>query len=137
MNSWYHELKKPTWAPPAKWFGPVWSILYLVIMISFGYIGFLFYQEDIPWIILMPFVLNLFFNIAFTPIQFQCRNNELALLDIIAVLVTLLWSLLVIYPYASWVTLVNIPYFLWVSFATILQFSITSLNQSLHINGNL
>ena len=85
----------------------------------------------------MPFVLNLFFNIAFTPIQFRCRNNELALLDIIAVLVTLLRSLLVIYPYASWVTLVNIPYFLWVSFATILQFSITSLNQSLHKNGNL
>jgi tryptophan-rich sensory protein len=86
------------------------------------------YQGEIPKIVALPFVLNLFFNAAFTPLQFGLQNNLLASLDIALVLGTLLWALIVIYPYAAVVTYVNIPYFLWVLFATILQFTITYLN---------
>ena len=77
----------------------------------------------------LPFVLNIVFNLAFTPIQFGLKNNVLASLDILLILVTLLWALVAIYPYMKWVALVNIPYVLWVTFATILQLTITYLNR--------
>jgi tryptophan-rich sensory protein len=127
--SWYQTLIKPNWAPPSWIFGPVWSVLYLIIAVSFGYVGMLFFKGKISWVILLPFVLNLVFNFAFTPIQFGLKNNMLAGFDIAAVLITLIWALVAIFPYARWVTYVNLPYLLWVLFATILQFTITYLNR--------
>lgn len=127
--SWYSQLKKPAWAPPPKLFGPVWSFLYVLIAISFGYVGYLFFTKRIPFIVFLPFALNIIFNLIFTPLQFGLRNNLLAMFDIFLVLATLIWALLAIYPYASWVTYINIPYLLWVSFATILQITVTYLNK--------
>jgi len=126
--SWYQTLIKPSWAPPAWLFGPVWSVLYLIIAVSFGYVGYLFYKGQIPFLVFLPFILNLVFNFAFTPIQFGLQNNLLAAIDILLVLGTLSWALLVIYPIIPWVTYVNIPYLLWVMFASVLQITITYLN---------
>ncbi|MBV1758510.1 MAG: tryptophan-rich sensory protein [Dethiosulfatibacter sp.] len=130
MNQWYKHLQKPTWAPPAWLFGPVWSVLYVVIIITFGSATYMYTKSQITWFVLLPFILNIVFNIAFTPLQFKFRNNNLALLDIILVLLTLMWALFKIYPFASWIALANIPYLLWVAFATVLQLSITWLNRS-------
>lgn len=126
--NWYQTLIKPDWAPPSWLFGPVWSVLYLIIIVSFSYVAYSTFRGAIPFIVLLPFILNLVFNLAFTPLQFGLQNNLLAALDITLVLGTLVWALLVIYPYAPWVAYVNIPYLLWVSFATALQFTITYLN---------
>jgi tryptophan-rich sensory protein len=89
----------------------------------------MFFNSDIPWQTGLPFGLNLLFNIAFTPLQFGLRNNKLALLDIILVLLTLIWAIVVVFPVAVWISWANIPYLLWVSFATVLQISITWLNR--------
>jgi benzodiazapine receptor len=128
MNQWYQELLRPTWAPPGWLFGPVWSVLYVIIAVSFGYVAYLYTKGVIPFVVLLPFILNLLFNFSFTPLQFGLQNNLLAAIDIILVLVTLVWALVVIYPHAPLVTYANIPYVLWVSFATVLQLTITYLN---------
>lgn len=128
QTDWYQTLLKPEWAPPAWLFGPVWTVLYAIIFISFGYVFYKVWQGELSYLIALPFVLNLFFNALFTPLQFGLQNNLLAALDIILVLVTLGWALYVIYPFAPWVLYVNIPYFLWVSFATVLQLQILFLN---------
>jgi len=83
----------------------------------------------LPVVILIPFVLNLIFNLSFTYFQFGLKSNILAAIDIILVLITLVWALIIIYPYIKWVAIVNIPYLLWVSFATFLQLTITYLNK--------
>lgn len=124
----YQEFVRPTWAPPSWLFGPVWTVLYAIIAVSFGYVGYLAYLKKIPLMVLLPFVLNLVFNFAFTPIQFGLRNNLLASIDIVLVLGTLVWAIVAIYPHVRWVALVNIPYLLWVSFATVLQITITVMN---------
>jgi translocator protein len=126
--SWYQSLIKPSWAPPSWLFGPVWSVLYLIIAISFGYVGYLFIKGKIPFIVLLPFILNLIFNLLFTPLQFGLQNNLLAAIDIIFVLGTLVWALISIYPHVHWVSLANIPYLAWVCFATVLQLTVTVLN---------
>lgn len=125
----YQELLKPTWSPPAWIFGPVWTILYLIIAASYGYVFYLFATKKIPFIVVLPFILNLIFNFAFTPLQFGLKNLPLASLDIVLVLGTLVWALIVIYPYIKWATLVNVPYLVWVSFATVLQLTITFMNR--------
>jgi benzodiazapine receptor len=126
--SWYQTLVKPAWAPPAWLFGPVWTVLYAIIALSFGYVGYLYYKGTIPFIVLLPFLLNLAFNFAFTPLQFGLQNNLLASVDIVLVVGTLIWALYAIYQYAPWVAYINIPYLLWGAFATVLQLTITVNN---------
>lgn len=126
--TWYQTLIKPTWAPPSWLFGPVWTILYAIIAVTYGTVVWMYFQHKIPFIVLLPFLLNLIFNLLFTPLQFGLQSNILAALDILLVLGTLVWALVAIYPYASWISYANIPYLLWVSFATVLQLTITYLN---------
>lgn len=126
--SWYQQLNKPSWSPPAWLFGPVWSILYILIAISFGYVFYLAIKKKISSNTVLPFVLNLVFNFAFTPIQFGLRNNLLAFIDIVIVLSTLIWFISVIWNKKRWIALINIPYLMWVSFATVLQLTVTLMN---------
>ena len=134
--NWYSQLIKPTWAPPAEVFGPVWTVLYVIIAISFGLVFYRVWKGELPKMVAVPFALNLVFNFAFTPIQFGLQNNLLAALDILLVLGTLVWGMVAIWRLAprsfsgvGWVVYANIPYLLWVTFATYLQLTITYLNR--------
>ncbi len=129
MNNWYSTLIKPTWAPPSYLFGPVWTVLYTIIAITYGTVFYKIYTKELPLSIALPFVLNLIFNFSFTYLQFTLKNNLLASLDILLVLGTLIWAMVAIYPHVKWIALANIPYLLWVSFATVLQLTITWINR--------
>lgn len=126
--SWYKNLVKPSWAPPSWLFGPVWTFLYALIAVSFGTVFWKVAKGELPKIVALPFVLNLIFNFAFSPIQFRLQNNFLAAVDILLVLATLIWAIVAIYPHIRWVAYINIPYLLWVFFATVLQLTITYIN---------
>ena len=130
--NWYQTLIKPSWAPPSWLFGPVWTVLYAIIVFSFGTLFYKVFTKQIPWIVALPFALNLLFNFIFTPIQFGLKNNLLASLDILLVAGTLIWALYAVWtavPMLRWVAYINIPYLLWVVFATVLQLTITFLNK--------
>ena len=124
----YAELKKPSWAPPPWVFGPVWTVLYVIIAVSFGSALLMASRQMLPWIVLLPFGINLLANFAYTPLQFGLRNNWLASADILVVLGSLAWAMASIFPFAPWIAYAQIPYLLWVAFATVLQLTITKLN---------
>lgn len=126
---WYSQLKKPNWAPPSWIFAPAWTILYIVIFISFGYVFIHTYNGDLPFFVCIPFVLNLVLNALFTPIQFGLKNNELAAIDIVLTWITIIWMMIAVYPFVPWISYLQIPYLLWVSFATVLQLTITWMNR--------
>ena len=129
---WYSQLIKPFWAPPSWLFGPVWTALYAIIAVSFGTVFYKAFTLQIPWVVALPFALNLVFNFAFTPLQFGLKNNLLASLDILLVVGTLVWALYAVWyaaPELRWVVYANIPYLLWGTFATCLQLTITYLNR--------
>lgn len=130
--NWYSTLVKPSWAPPSWLFGPVWTVLYAIIAVSFGTVFYRAFSGRLSWMIALPFALNLLFNFLFTPLQFGLKNNLLAAIDIVLVLGTLIWALTTLWnahPELRWVVYANIPYLLWVSFATVLQLTITYLNR--------
>lgn len=134
MDNWqtfesYTSLVKPEWAPPASVFGPVWSVLYLIIAVSFVYVFYLYFKRRISFLTVLPFLLNLIFNLSFTTIQFGLKNLPLASVDIILTLISLVWALTIIWPKAKWVAVVNFPYLLWLLFASSLQLTITYLNR--------
>ena len=143
--SWYQTLRKPSWAPPPWLFGPVWTFLYVIIAASYGYVFYLFLTRRVSFMILLPFVLNLSFNVSFTPLQFPSTSSGqvvfsrmvLATLDVLLVLGTLVWEMVMIFPFARWVSLANIPYLIWVCFATVLQLTVTYLNRKKIGNENI
>ncbi len=128
QKKYYQKTKRPSWAPPSWLFGPVWSVLYILIFISFGSVFNKWLKGDIGFIVVLPFILNILFNILFTPIQWKLKSNLLASIDIFFMLLTLIWAMISISPYYSWISYIQIPYLLWISFAFVLQSTITVLN---------
>ena len=127
-TEWYAQLAKPWFAPPTEVFGPVWSVLYVLIAVSFGFVLIQALRGRWPWRATVPFAVNLAANLLFTPLQFGLRSNVLALVDILVVLVTIPLLMKAAWPRARWVAWLQLPYLLWVAFATVLQVSITWLN---------
>jgi len=128
MN-WYQELAKPSWAPQPQVFGQVWGVLYPIIFVTYGYVAFRVFKGEFPKALLVPIAINLLANLAFTPIQFGWRNLPLAVVDILIVLVTIVWSIVAFWPYSKFAALALVPYLVWVSIATVLQTSIWQLNR--------
>ncbi len=134
MNStsstdWYHNLHKPSWTPADNVFGIVWGILYPIIIAVNLYVLMLVIQHKVSWRIGLIFWINLAFNFLFTPLQFGLKNNILALIDILLILITIIFAMIAIWPFNRWLSITFIPYFAWVSIATVLQISITWLNR--------
>jgi len=124
----YASMLRPTFAPPAWVFSPVWTVLYILIFISFGFVFYQYSQKRLPCYVVKPFFLNLISNFAFMPLFFGLQNYWLGSIDIVIVLISLIWMIKAIYPFHKWVAYLQIPYLIWVSFATVLQLSITWLN---------
>lgn len=128
-KEWYDSLVKPAWTPEPGTIGLVWQILYPIILVSFGYVFVQAIRGRLPWVVALPFVVNLVANLAFTPIQFGLRNLDLAALDIVVVWLTIPWMMVAVWNHHGWVAVAQIPYFIWVSIASVLQLSITWWNR--------
>jgi translocator protein len=127
---WYNGLVKPSWTPPPGTIGTIWSILYPIIAISFGFVLVQAIRRKLPWRVTVPFAINLVANLLFTPIQFGLRNLPLAAADILIVWGSIVWCLVAIWRHHRWVAVAQVPYFVWVSIATVLQLNITVANGS-------
>ncbi len=126
---WYDSLAKPAWTPPGSVIGTIWTVLYPIIIVTYGWVFYRMVRGEIPWSVAVPVVINIVANVAFTPIQFGMRNLPLATIDIIIVLVTIVWSMIAIWPYSRVASLALSPYLLWVSIATTAQVAITWMNR--------
>jgi benzodiazapine receptor len=125
---WYNSLAKPSWTPAPATIGLIWQILYPIIVVSFGFVFVQAIRKKVPWLVALPFAINLVANLIFTPIQFGMRNLPLASVDILIVWLTIIWMMVVVWRHYRWVAIAQGPYFVWVSLATVLQLSITAMN---------
>jgi translocator protein len=125
---WYNTLEKPAWTPEPAFIGTMWSILYPIIIVTFGYVFVQALRKKLPAQVTIPFAINLIANLVFTPIQFGLRNLTLASLDILIIWGTIIWMVVTIWKYSRMIAIAQLPYFLWVSVATVLQLSINWMN---------
>jgi len=126
--SWYLKLAKPSWAPSPQLFGQAWGLLYPIIFAVNIYVLILLAQSKISWKIALPFWLNLALNFLYVITQFQLGSQILSSIDIVLLLLSIVWCMVVIWPVSKAVALLYLPYLLWVSLATVLQISLAVLN---------
>jgi tryptophan-rich sensory protein len=124
-KAWYDALEKPAWTPEPATISLVWTLLYPIIGITFGYVFFQLARRRLPWSVALPFAINLIANLLFTPLQFGLRNLPLAALDIAIVWLTIVWAMKAIWPHHRWIAVAQLPYLVWVTIASGLQFAIT------------
>ncbi len=125
---WYNSLVKPSWTPAPSTISLIWTILYPIILVSFGFVFVQAFRGKVGWKVALPFAINLVANLLFMPIFAGLRNVPVACVDILIVWATTLWCVVVAWPVYRWVAVAQVPYFVWVSVATVLQLSITATN---------
>ena len=125
---WYNSLVKPSWTPAPSTISLIWTILYPVILVSFGFVFVQAFRGKVGWKLALPFAVNLVANLLFMPIFAGLRNVPLACADILIVWATIIWCVVVAWPVYRWVAVAQVPYLVWVSTATVIQVSITAMN---------
>lgn len=122
IPNWYSTLNKPVFSPPNWIFGPVWTILYILMGIS---LYLVWQKKKIPSIFWVQLILNALWSIIF----FGMQNPLLAMVDIIALWIAIILTIKAFYKISKPSVYLLIPYLLWVSFALILNYSIWVLNK--------
>jgi translocator protein len=120
----YQQLRQPAWAPASWLFGPVWTVLYVMIAVS----GWLVWRRAGFGSALGLYAVQLVLNAIWTPLFFGAGRYGLAFADIVA-----LWVLIGVTVFrfarisrpAAWLLL---PYWAWVTFAAALNLAIWRLN---------
>ena len=129
MNEWYETLQRPKFTPPDWVFGPVWTILYIMIAISL----FLFlrkYKSENGYGIYVLIVLHVISNISWTIIFFGLKSPGLALIDILFLDISLLLMVLFFWRTYDISSILLWPYLIWALFATYLNASFYVLNKT-------
>jgi len=126
---WYLTLNKPIFTPPSWLFAPVWSVLYILIAVSFFLVWKKGFKKKHVKNALKLFVIQFILNLSWSPIFFGLKNISLALIVIIIMWVYILKTILAFGKVTKTASYLLYPYIVWVSFAAVLNFSIWLLNK--------
>jgi tryptophan-rich sensory protein len=151
ISGWYKTLNKPFFQPPNWLFGPVWTLLFLLMGISLylvwgnnWQIKFEFgnlkgkawnkYSQKF-WIgnwqkanLILVFVVQLGLNVLWSYLFFKMHNLGLAFFGLLALWFAILYTILNFYRVSKYSAYLLIPYILWVSFAGILNLAVWLIN---------
>jgi translocator protein len=125
VQVWYPTLNKPSWTPPPWLFGPVWTVLYIMM----GIAAWLVWRKGLmarP--ALLVFYAQLFLNLSWSFLFFGLQSPLLGLIDIVAMWVMIVVTIRIFYVHSGWAAALLVPYLAWVSFATALNAAIFMLN---------
>lgn len=123
-DQWYATLTKPAWNPPSWIFGPMWSLLYLLMAVAAWLVWRRAGWQRALWI----YFIQLALNAAWTPIFFGAHQIGWALLEIIVMWFAILLTMRAFFPISKAAGWMLAPYLAWVSFAAFLNFTLWRLN---------
>jgi benzodiazapine receptor len=129
VSTWYATLTKPSFNPPGWIFGPVWTLLYLLIGISFYLIWTSKAKSELKTKAYIIFAIQIILNGIWSPIFFGMHQILLALIIIILMLVSITLNFIAFHRISEKASYLLLPYWLWVCFATLLNYSIFLLNK--------
>lgn len=126
-GNFYMELVRPAWAPPPSVFGPVWTVLYILMALA-------------AWLVwrtrnfrgaqtaLILFLIQLILNALWTWLFFVWNMGALAFAEIVLLWICIAATLIAFWRVRPMAGVLLIPYLLWVSFAVMLSYSVWQLN---------
>jgi tryptophan-rich sensory protein len=128
VGDWYRQLSKPSWTPPDWVFGPVWTVLYLMMAVA----AWLVWQKH-GWsgapIALGLFAGQLLLNVAWSGVFFGLRQPGAAFAELVVLWLAILATIIAFWQKQTAAGLIMLPYGLWVTFAGALNFAIWQLNR--------
>jgi len=128
IGPWYHALRKPRLQPPGWLFGPAWTVI----------LGLAAWSASIAWTaapdastrtrVLILFLTNAVLHAVWSPLFFRLRRPDWALIEMIALWVSLVALVVGLWPIAPRSSYLILPYLIWVSFAAWLNLRIVRMN---------
>ena len=129
-SSFYAQLVRPTWAPPASAFGPVWSVLYLLM----GIAVWLVWRERVASqskTALTLFIVQLCLNSLWSWLFFAWRNGAFAFVDVLVLLVLVAATIAAFWRINRLAAALMLPYLAWVCLASALTWAVWQNNPTL------
>jgi len=129
-STFYAQLVRPAWAPPASAFGPVWSALYLLM----GVAAWLVWREQGVRKLeatLALFLVQLCANALWSWLFFAWRNGALAFADVLLLLALIVATVAAFWRIRRLAALLLVPYLAWVCLASALTWSVWENNPGL------
>lgn len=126
--SFYGQLSKPSWAPPASVFGPVWTALYAMM----GVAAWLVWRSPGPKAVALTlFVAQLAANALWSWLFFAWRSGPAAAVEVLVLLALIVATVAAFRHRSRLAALLLLPYVLWVGFASVLTWALWRGNPGL------
>ncbi len=127
VPTWYEQLNKPTFTPPGAVFGPVWTVLYILMAVAAWLVMRRTGQVRVaPALVL--FLAQLGLNGSWSAVFFGLHSPGDAFVVIVALWLAILATLVAFWRVSAWAGVLLLPYLAWVSFASVLNYSLWRLN---------
>ena len=123
-GEWYAAIQKPGFNPPNWLFGPVWTVLYLVI----AFVGWRIWKRGKDVLLMRLWITQLSSNFLWSPVFFGAQEPAIALVLILCLLLTILLFIRAAWSVDRISALLILPYSAWVAFASVLNSAIVYLN---------
>ncbi len=123
-GDWYAGLTKPAFNPPPWVFGPVWTVLYVLIAVA----GWRTWRRVAAGLAMQLWFAQLALNFVWSPLFFGMQKMGASLAVIVMMLVTILWFIRVSWAEDRAAAWMFVPYAAWVAFASVLNATLVYLN---------
>jgi benzodiazapine receptor len=128
IGPWYQNLTKPSWQPPDWAFGPAWTTIFTLCVVSAVSV-WRAVPDGAPraWIVAL-FVLNGFLNVLWSTLFFALKRPDWALMEVGLLWLAIALPMVLFWRLSKTASLCLLPYLLWVSFAAFLNLTVVRLN---------
>jgi translocator protein len=130
VRTWYPSLRKPPGNPPASYFGPVWTILYLLMTIAAWNV----WRVGDGWtdasLAISVYLIQLALNAGWSAIFFGLRSPGLAFVEIVLLWAAILGCVILFWKSSPLSGALLVPYLIWITYAAYLNAGIWRLNRS-------
>jgi translocator protein len=126
-QSFYAQLVQPSWAPPPSLFGPVWTVLYVLM----GIAAFLVWRAHGWRGVLTFFLVHLIANALWSWLFFHWHLGTVSIVEIVVLWLMVATLVVVFYRLRPLAAALLLPYLAWVTFATALNITLVRLNPTL------
>ena len=123
IDTWYQTINKPVFTPPSWVFGPVWTILFLLMGIA---LYMIWARKEMDLVSL--FIIHMGFNMLWSVLFFGLQMPGLALIEINLLVLFVAYLTYRFWKVEKWAGILLVPYLLWGIFATFLNYAIWRLN---------